>query len=80
MKGARTVYRFGTVTNIPQVKVAVVKLRLIVLSLALMSLIVVIAGSFLYYGIIKKTVLAEANRRAVRQARSGAVGENLSGW
>jgi diguanylate cyclase (GGDEF)-like protein len=68
VEGARTAYRFGTVTNILQVKVAPVKLRLIVLSLALMSLIAVITGSFLYYGIIKKTVLAEANRRAASDA------------
>jgi len=41
-----------------------VKLRLIVLSLAILSLIAVTTGSFLYYSILKKTVLAEANRRA----------------
>jgi len=47
-----------------------VKLRLIVLSLALMSLIAVITGSLLYYSIIKKTVLAEANRRAASDAEA----------
>ncbi|MCB2167664.1 MAG: hypothetical protein KQI78_08385 [Deltaproteobacteria bacterium] len=46
------------------------KLRLIVLSLARMSLIAVITGSLLYYSIIKKTVLAEANRRAASDAEA----------
>jgi diguanylate cyclase (GGDEF)-like protein len=45
-----------------------VKLRLIVLTLAFMSLIAVIAGSLLYYSILKKTVLAEANRHAASDA------------
>lgn len=44
------------------------KLRLIVLSLAFLSLIAVTTGSFLYYSILKRTVLAEANRRAASNA------------
>lgn len=44
------------------------KLRLIVLSLAFLSLIAVTTGSFLYYSILKRTVLAEANRRAASDA------------
>lgn len=47
-----------------------VKLRLIVLTLAFLSLLAVIAGSCLYYSILKKTVLAEANRRAASDAAS----------
>ena len=46
------------------------KLRLIVLSLAFLSLIAVTTGSLLYYSILKKTVLAEANRRAASDAAS----------
>jgi len=45
-----------------------VKLRLIVLSLAFLSLIAVTTGSFLYYSILKRTVLVEANRRAASDA------------
>lgn len=44
------------------------KLRLIVLSLAFLSLIAVITGSFLYYSILKRTVLVEANRRTASDA------------
>jgi len=51
-------------------KDAMMKLRLIVLSLAFVSLIAVIVGSFLYYSFLRKTVLAEANRRVASDAAS----------
>ena len=61
---------------------ALMKLRLIVSSLAFLSLIAVIAGSLLYYSILKKTVLTEANRRVASDAAaishmfSAYLGEN----
>ena len=53
-----------------QQRVIPVKLRLIVLSLALLSLIAVISGSLFYYSILKRTFLAEANRRAASDAEA----------
>ena len=46
------------------------KLRLIVLALAFLSLIAVISGALTYYSILRKTVLAEANRHVASDAAS----------
>ncbi len=46
------------------------KLRLIVLALAFLSLLAVISGSLFYYSFLRKTVLAEANRRVASDATS----------
>jgi diguanylate cyclase (GGDEF)-like protein len=56
----------------------VVKLRLIVLSLALLSLIIVVMGSLFYYAILKETVLAEANRRTASDA--AAIGRMFTAY
>ena len=68
MKGAWPTWRSGDITKALQAKVLPVKLRLIVLSLAFLSLIAVTTGAFFYYSILKRTVLAEANRRAASDA------------